>query len=79
MFELAAFARMPLTVTTSPTLRLSFRQPARNKALPLIYHRVGQGANNLGVVALDVRANPDDATQRAIRLGIPVREEPMTV
>ncbi|MDB6111996.1 MAG: hypothetical protein JWR69_3746, partial [Pedosphaera sp.] len=37
-----------------------------NKALPLIYHRVGQGANNLGVVALDVRANPDDATQRAI-------------
>ena len=37
-----------------------------SKALPLIYHRVGQGANNLGVVALDVRANPDDATQRAI-------------
>ena len=32
-----------------------------NKALPLIYHRVGQGANNLGITALDVRANPEDA------------------
>ncbi len=37
-----------------------------NTALPLIYHRVGQGANNLGIIALDVRANPDDASQRAI-------------
>jgi Ca-activated chloride channel family protein len=37
-----------------------------NKALPLIYHRVGQRANNLGITALDVRANPEDATQRAI-------------
>ncbi len=37
-----------------------------NKALPLIYHRVGKGANNLGLTALDVRANPEDARQRAI-------------
>jgi hypothetical protein len=37
-----------------------------NKALPLIYHRVGKGANNLGITALDVRANPEDARQRAI-------------
>src|SRR5438445_1419096 len=37
-----------------------------NKALPLIYHRVGKGANNLGITALDVRANPENATQRAI-------------
>src|SRR5258706_11450741 len=37
-----------------------------NKALPLIYHKVGQRADNLGITALDVRANPDDATQRAI-------------
>jgi hypothetical protein len=37
-----------------------------NKALPLIYHRVGKGANNLGITALDARANPEDARQRAI-------------
>jgi hypothetical protein len=37
-----------------------------NKALPLIYHRVGTSANNIGITALDVRSNPDDATQRAI-------------
>jgi hypothetical protein len=37
-----------------------------NKALPLIYHRVGKGANNLGIIALDVRANPEDAHQRAV-------------
>jgi len=37
-----------------------------NKALPLIYHRVGKGANNAGIIALDVRANPEDARQRAI-------------
>jgi hypothetical protein len=37
-----------------------------NKALPLIYHRVGNSVNNLGIVALDVRANPEDASQRAI-------------
>ena len=37
-----------------------------NKALPLVYHRVGKAANNLGITALDVRANPEDARQRAI-------------
>jgi Ca-activated chloride channel family protein len=37
-----------------------------NKALPLIYHKVGSRADNLGITALDVRANPEDATQRAI-------------
>src|SRR5215469_9348576 len=37
-----------------------------NKGLPLIYHRVGKSWNNLGIVALDVRANPEDARQRAI-------------
>src|ERR1043166_3018154 len=37
-----------------------------NKALPLIYHRVGKGANNAGITALDVRANPEDTRQRAI-------------
>jgi hypothetical protein len=37
-----------------------------NKALPLVYHKVGQRADNLGIIALDARANPEDATQRAI-------------
>src|SRR5205085_8942137 len=37
-----------------------------NKALPLIYHRVGKRVNNLGITALDVKANPENASQRAI-------------
>ncbi len=37
-----------------------------NKALPLIYHRVGKSGDNLGITALDVRANPENARQRAI-------------
>ena len=37
-----------------------------NKNLPLIYHRVGERANNLGIASLDVRANPDNPAQRAI-------------
>jgi len=41
-----------------------------NKALPLVYHRVGKDANNLGITTLDVRANPEDATQRAIYAGV---------
>src|SRR5262249_26332592 len=41
-----------------------------NKALPLIYHRIGKGANNAGITALDVRANPEDARQRAIYASI---------
>ena len=41
-----------------------------NKALPLIYHRVGQGANNLGITALDVRSNPENVAQRAIYVNV---------
>jgi Ca-activated chloride channel homolog len=37
-----------------------------NKNLPLVYHRVGQGGFNLGVVGIDVRANPDAPAERAI-------------
>ncbi|MDB6025798.1 MAG: hypothetical protein JWM68_2021 [Verrucomicrobiales bacterium] len=37
-----------------------------NKGLNLVYHPVGQRANNLGVVALDVRPNPEDVMQRAV-------------
>jgi hypothetical protein len=38
----------------------------QNKGLRLIYHRLGTRAENLGIVTLDVRANPEDATQRAV-------------
>ena len=41
-----------------------------NKALPLIYHKVGQRADNLGITALDARANPEDASQRAIYVNV---------
>ncbi len=41
-----------------------------NQALPLVYHRIGQGANNLGIIALDARANPEDAGQRAIYVSV---------
>ncbi len=41
-----------------------------NKALPLVYHRVGKGSNNLGITALDVRANPEKAGQRAIYVSV---------
>jgi hypothetical protein len=37
-----------------------------NKGLPLIYHKVGKGSNNAGITALDVRANPENARQRAL-------------
>jgi hypothetical protein len=32
----------------------------------LIYHRVGKDSDNLGIIALDARANPENAAQRAI-------------
>ena len=37
-----------------------------NKNLPLVYHRIGVSGNNLGLASLDVRANPDNAAQRAL-------------
>lgn len=37
-----------------------------NKNLPLVFHKIGERGNNLGVVSLDVRANPDDPAQRAV-------------
>ncbi|HWW02885.1 MAG TPA: VWA domain-containing protein [Candidatus Acidoferrum sp.] len=41
-----------------------------NKALPLVYHRVGKSSNNLGITALDVRANPENARQRAVYVSV---------
>jgi len=37
-----------------------------NKALPLVYHRVGKDSNNLGITGLDARANPENAQERAV-------------
>src|SRR4051812_7788100 len=41
-----------------------------NKALPLIYHRVGKSSNNLGITGLVVRANPENPKQRAVYVNV---------
>ena len=41
-----------------------------NKGLNLVYHRVGQRANNAGIVALDLRENPENRRQRALYTGV---------
>lgn len=41
-----------------------------NKGLPLVYHRVGRSSNNAGITALDVRANPENARQRAVYVSV---------
>ncbi len=40
------------------------------KDLPLVYHRVGLRSNNAGIVGLEVRPNPEDASQRAVFVSI---------
>ncbi len=37
-----------------------------NKSLRLVYHQIGNRAHNLGIITLDLRANPEDKSQRAI-------------
>lgn len=37
-----------------------------NSGLPLSFHRMGQRANNAGIVTLDVRPNPENPAQRAV-------------
>ena len=37
-----------------------------NRALPLVYHKVGKAANNVGITALDARSNPENPRQRAV-------------
>jgi hypothetical protein len=41
-----------------------------NKNLPLVFHRIGTGGNNVGIVSFDVKANPENAAQRALFVGI---------
>ena len=36
------------------------------KNLPLVYHRIGSSANNVGIVSLDVRSNPENQAERAV-------------
>ena len=38
--------------------------------LPIVYHRVGKRGENVGIVALDVRANPDNPSQKAVYAAI---------
>lgn len=41
-----------------------------NKNLPLVYHQIGQRVNNIGIVSLDVRSNPENPSERAIFAGV---------
>lgn len=41
-----------------------------SKNLPLIYHRIGTRGYNVGIVSLDVRANPENPSERAIFVGV---------
>ncbi|HAM73972.1 MAG TPA: hypothetical protein DCM86_20295 [Verrucomicrobiales bacterium] len=41
-----------------------------SKNLPLVYHRVGRRAHNLGIISLDLRANPENAAERAVFVGV---------
>ncbi len=41
-----------------------------NKALPLVYHKVGRRSDNIGITALDARANPENPRQRAIYVNV---------
>lgn len=43
---------------------------SKDRPLPLIYHRVGKGSENLGITGLDARANPEDVRQRAVYANI---------
>jgi len=37
-----------------------------NHNLPLVFHRVGERLNNVAITSLDVRANPENPSQRAV-------------
>jgi len=37
-----------------------------NRNLPLVFHRVGERVHNVAIVSLDVRANPENPSQRAV-------------
>lgn len=37
-----------------------------NRPLPLVYHQVGEGGNNVGIVSIDVRAEPLQPTLKSV-------------
>jgi len=41
-----------------------------NRGLPLVFHKVGNGSDNLGIIALEARSNPENPAQRAIYTGL---------
>ena len=41
-----------------------------NKNLPVVYHRIGQGARNAGIISMEVRANPENAKERAVFVAV---------
>ena len=41
-----------------------------NKNLPVVYHRIGQAGNNVGIVSLEVRANPENPKERAVFVAV---------
>jgi hypothetical protein len=41
-----------------------------NKGLPLVFHKAGVANDNLGIIALEARSNPEDPAQRAVYAGV---------
>jgi Ca-activated chloride channel homolog len=41
-----------------------------NSALPLVFHQVGQRADNLGITSIDARPHPEDPSQRAVFVNV---------
>lgn len=41
-----------------------------NRALPLVYHKLGRRAHNLAITALDVRPHPQDPQRRALYVAV---------
>lgn len=42
----------------------------QHENLPLVFHRLGERGDNAGIVALDVRAHPENPSQRAVFAGV---------
>lgn len=41
-----------------------------NRNLPLVYHRIGRGRDNAGIVRLDARGNPENPAERAVFVSV---------
>ena len=56
--------------TCSATARCRSWRNSRTRRCRWCIHEVGKGANNLGITALDVRANPENPRQRAVYVSV---------